>query len=188
MGWKLAEEVAWARPDRPGPEWWTLMDIAQDARDNTRRSVCGIDYLMARAKCSRATLYRRLKRLTDDRLIIVVTHSAPGRRAVYEVSDQLTTGLTIVETCTGLTIVETRTGEQVSESTGTGLKIAETGLSVSETPSVIPPSYLRQKDLAEVRTPEGGSLLAAELGAAPQQPIEHEAYQSWIARRMAANA
>ena len=188
MGWRLAEEICWARPDRPGPEWWTLLDIGQDARDSTRQSMCGHEYLMARGKCSRATIYRRLKRLSEDRLITVITHSAPGRRAVYEVSDELTTGLTIAATCTGLSGSETRTGEQVSETASTGLKNGSTGLSVSDAPSVIPPSYTPSETLVAVVTPTGGSLLADELGAAPQQPIEHEAYESWISRRMAANA
>ena len=185
MGWKLAEEVAWARPERPGPEWWTLMDIAQDARNETRQSFCGTEYLMARGKCSRATLYRRLKKLTDDKLIKVVQHSAPGRRAVYEVSDDLTTGLTIAETRSGLTNAETCTDlyrshfreEQVS-------KTGVTGLSVSETPSVIPPSdHPSETPVAVVTTSVEGS----GPGSAPRLPIESEAWNS-IQMKEAANA
>lgn len=113
MGWQLAEEVAAARPERPGPEWWTLMDIAQDARDETRRGMPGHDYLMARAKCSRATLYRRIKALIDAGYIRVARKSAPDRRAVYEVAilhsiPEL--GLAIGETCLGLADAETRCG------------------------------------------------------------------------------
>ena len=134
MGWRLAEEVARARPKRPGPEWWTLMDIAQDARDETRQSMCGHEYLMQRGKCSKATLYRRLDALREAKLITVVRHSAPGVRAVYEVAPLDSTGLTEAETCTGLTEAETR-----SEPTGLknrsnrSQKAFETGLSVSET-------------------------------------------------------
>src|SRR5580704_3156012 len=135
MGWRLAEEVAWARPERPGPEWWTLMDIAQDARTETRQSMCGHEYLMARGKCSKATLYRRLEALRKSGLIKVVRRSAPGLRAIYEIAELHTTSLTIAETRsdppgpvdnpgTGLTDAETRCAgngsqnelERVSES------------------------------------------------------------------------
>jgi len=85
MGWRLAEEVAWARPERPGPEWWTLMDIAQDARDETRQGMPGEDYLMARGKFSRATLHRRIKALTDAGLLTIAQKAAPGRKAIYEI-------------------------------------------------------------------------------------------------------
>lgn len=86
VGWRLAEEIAWARPERPGPEWWTLLDIAQDARDDTRQGMPGHGYLTARGKCSERTMYRRLKALTDAGLIKVVRKSAPDVRAIYEVT------------------------------------------------------------------------------------------------------
>lgn len=137
VGWKLAEEIAWARPERPGPEWWTLMDIAQDARDGTRQSMCGHEYLMRRGKCSKATLYRRLKALTDTGLIKVVRRSAPGTRAVYEVEvihKQPGTGLSVSETRSGLRIVETRSEPTGLKNHSNGSQKAfETGLSVSET-------------------------------------------------------
>lgn len=123
VGWRLAEEIAWARPERPGPEWWTLLDIAQDARDETRRGMPGHAYLMARAKCSRATLYRRLKALTEAKLITVVRRSAPGVRAVYEVE--------VIHKLpdTGLTVAETRPAVNGSQTRPlTGLKIRPTGL------------------------------------------------------------
>jgi len=85
VGWKLAEEVAAARPDKPGPEWWTLMDIAIDARDDSRRAMPGHEFLMERAKCSYPTLKRRVKALTDAGRLKVVRRSAPGTRAVYEI-------------------------------------------------------------------------------------------------------
>lgn len=85
VGWKLAEEIAVTRPEHPGPEWWTLLDIALDARDGTRQSMCGHQYLTARGKCSRRTVYRRLKALADAGLIRVARKSAPGVRAIYEV-------------------------------------------------------------------------------------------------------
>jgi hypothetical protein len=87
MGWRLAEEVAWARPERPGVEWWTLLDLAQDARDQTRQGMPGHEYLAARAKRSGRTVERRLKTLADAGLVKVVTRSAPGRRAVYEIAE-----------------------------------------------------------------------------------------------------
>jgi hypothetical protein len=110
MGWQLAEEVAAARPERPGPEWWTLMDIALDARYETRRGMPGHEHLMARGKCSRATLYRRIKALTDSGLIRVVRKSAPGQRAIYEIAilhNFSPTGLAVAETRSGLTQGET---------------------------------------------------------------------------------
>lgn len=85
MGWRLAEEVACSRPELAGPEWWTLLDLAQNANDDTRRAMPGAEHLMARAKVSRATIQRRLKKLTDAGLIKLVEHSAPGKRAVYEI-------------------------------------------------------------------------------------------------------
>lgn len=85
VGWRLAEEIAWARPERPGPEWWTLMDIAQDARDETRQGKPGHEYLMARGKCSRATVNRRIKALADAGLLTIAHHAAPGMRTVYEI-------------------------------------------------------------------------------------------------------
>jgi hypothetical protein len=126
MGWELAEEVAAARPERPGPEWWTLMDLALDARTETRQGMPGHDLLMDRAKCSRATLYRRLKTLKEARLIKVVRESAPGQRAIYEIAllhEIPEMGLTTPETHSGLTNPETRSG---GNGTPTGLAIAET--------------------------------------------------------------
>ena len=122
MGWKLAEEIAWARPERPGPEWWTLLDIAQDARDESRQGIPGHEYLMSRGKCSRATIYRRLKALTDAGLIKVIKRPAPGFRAVYEVAIMHGTGLTIAETRSPV------------DNPGTGLT---TGLTGAETCSEI---------------------------------------------------
>jgi hypothetical protein len=143
MGWRLAEEIAWARPERPGPEWWTLMDIAQDARDDTRQSMCGHEYLKARGKCSRATLYRRLKALTDAKLIIVIRRSAPGIRAIYEIEviHRLPeTGLTVAETRTSLTVDETRSDSNGShpDANGSQNQPERVSLLVNPTPSVLP--------------------------------------------------
>ena len=109
MGWQLAEEVAWARPEKPGPEWWTLMDIAQDARDETRQGIPGYDYLAARGKCSRATVYRRLKALTGADLITVAKKAAPGRRAVYEITEKVAAAAAAHQAA-GLSDSETRSG------------------------------------------------------------------------------
>lgn len=184
MGWRLAEEVAWARPARPGGEWWTLMDIAQDARDETRQSMCGHEYLMARAKCSKATLYRRLEVLRKNGLLKVVRHSAPGTRAIYEVGlmpgtglavaetccpvDNSETGLSIDETCspvdnagTGLTDAETR---PVFERSNGSQKPFETGLSVSETHAVT--TYPVTNTGVEAAQPEveGAALSTGKTG------------------------
>jgi hypothetical protein len=85
VGWRLAEEVAWARPANSGPEWWTLMDIAQNARDETRQAIPGMDYLTARGKCSRRTVLRRLEALRNAGVLTIAQRPAPGARAVYEI-------------------------------------------------------------------------------------------------------
>lgn len=80
------------------------MDIALDARDETRQGMPGEEFLMGRAQCSKATFYRRIKALTDGALIKVVRRSAPGVRAVYEVPPLAgfsTTGLNDGETRSG---------------------------------------------------------------------------------------
>lgn len=123
MGWRLAEEVAHARPARPGLEWWTLLDIAQDANDDTRQGWPGEDYLLERAGCSRATLYRRLKKLEDDGLLIVAERPTrgragrPGRRAVYEIAvlHELPAGAAIVAASEEREVVITAEGAAVSE-------------------------------------------------------------------------
>lgn len=84
MGYGLAEEVAAARPVRPGPEWWTLLDLAQSASDETRRAWPGEDYLLERAGCSRATLYRRLAELEKAGLLKVIK-TGRNHRTEYEV-------------------------------------------------------------------------------------------------------
>lgn len=178
MGWKLAEEIAWARPERPGSEWWTLLDIAQDARDETRRAKPGIEYLMSRAKCSRSTLFRRLKALTDAELLIVSGRAAPGKRTVYEIPvihKHPETGLSVSETRSGLSISETRTSERVSKSASTGLTFGRTGLSVSETPPVTPPSSPPSTNPSPVVPP---SVEGAEPGGAPRLPIESQAWRA----------
>lgn len=125
MGWRLAEEVARGRPERPGPEWWTLLDLAQDANDGTRRGFPGVDYLLERAKCSKRTLYRRLRALQDAELIIVVSKSAPGKRTVYEI----TTGVSV----SGIRPVVDGCQNQAER---VPLTLARTGASVSGTPPV----------------------------------------------------
>lgn len=187
MGWRLAEEIAWARPKRPGPEWWTLLDIAQDARDETRRSAPGIEYLMGRANCSRATLFRRIEALTAAELLIVAVRAAPGKRTVYEIPviHRLPeTGLSVSETRSGLSVSETRTGERVSKPGSTGLKISGTGLSVSETPPVITPVITPVRHLVDVVPP---SVEGTCGGSAPRLPIEDEAWNA-IHHRSEVNA
>ena len=195
MGWKLAEEIAWARPERPGPEWWTLLDIAQDARDETRQSMCGHEYLMQRGKCSKATLYRRLKALTDTNLIKVVRRSAPGIRAVYEVEvihNLPETCLTIAETRTGLTIAETRSEPTGLKNHSNGSQKAfETGLSVSEThPVTTTPSQHPVTNLGPVVTTSvEGSELSTDQDPDPRPSrIEREALRQVAEARAARTA
>jgi hypothetical protein len=178
MGWKLAEEIAWARPERPGSEWWTLLDIAQDARDETRRAKPGIEYLMERAKCSRATLFRRLKALTDAELLLISGRAAPGKRTVYEIPvihKEPVTGLSVSETRTGLSVSETRTRERVSKRASTGLTFGETGLTIGETPPVTPPSS-SPSDMPPPVVPP--SVEGRRGGSAPRLPIEFEAWNA----------
>lgn len=84
MGYGLAEEVAASRPVRPGPEWWTLLDLAQSARDDTRVAWPGEEYLLERAGCSRATLYRRIAVLEEQKLI-AVTRTGRAHRTEYTI-------------------------------------------------------------------------------------------------------
>jgi hypothetical protein len=77
------------------------MDIALDARDETRRAMPGQEFLMERARCSKATLNRRTEALRNAGLLKVVRRAAPGVRAVYEIPPIVslsTTGLTNAET------------------------------------------------------------------------------------------
>jgi hypothetical protein len=92
VGYRLAVEIASNRPPKPGPEWWLLMDLALDADDVTRLTACGYEYMAERTLAPRSTIFRWLKRLTDDKLIRVVHHSksagrggGSGERAVYEI-------------------------------------------------------------------------------------------------------
>jgi hypothetical protein len=156
VGWKLAEEVAWARPERPGPEWWTLIDIAQDARDTTRQGMPGMDYLMARGKCGKRTIMRRLESLREQKIITVVRKAAPGVKAVYEIA--------VIHRLpeTGDSVRDTRTGDSVRDtrSEGNGCQsepqrvseIAPTGDSVRDTPPVSTTRQEHPSDLSPVVT------------------------------------
>lgn len=90
MGYRLTQEIMAARPLRPGPEWWLLLDLAMDASDRTRRSACGYEYMARRTGAPRSTIFRWLRKLADDGLLKVVSHSrsagrsgGKGERAVY---------------------------------------------------------------------------------------------------------
>jgi len=91
VGYALAEEIAANRPFKPGPEWWLLLDLALDADDTTRRTMCGFDYMTERTQAPRSTVFRWLKKLHDDGLITTVEKAAgssagkKGKRAVYEI-------------------------------------------------------------------------------------------------------
>lgn len=92
MGAILAEEILANRPPKPGPEWWLLLDLASDADDVTRLTACGFGYMEQRTHASRRTVYAWLRKLREDGLIRIVSHSrsggrggAKGERAVYEI-------------------------------------------------------------------------------------------------------
>jgi hypothetical protein len=85
MGWRLAEEVAWARPENPGPQWFTLFDIALNANDGTRRGWPGREYLAARAKKSLRTIDRYIAALEKDGVLICVKRGGYHVRPVYEI-------------------------------------------------------------------------------------------------------
>jgi len=77
------------------------MDIALDARDETRQGMPGEQFLMTRAQCSKATFYRRMEALAKAGLVKTVRRAAPGVRAIYEVLPLVppsTTGLSVSET------------------------------------------------------------------------------------------
>ena len=91
MGYGLVREITANRPAGPGPEWWLLLDLAEDADDMTRRTMCGLDYMLTRTQAPRSTVLRWLKKLRDDGLIVTVERAAgsaagrKGKRAVYEI-------------------------------------------------------------------------------------------------------
>jgi len=91
VGYGLAMEITANRPAGPGPEWWLLLDLAEDADDVTRRTMCGLDYMLTRTQAPRSTVLRWLKKLRDDGLIVTVEKAAgsaagrKGKRAVYEI-------------------------------------------------------------------------------------------------------
>jgi hypothetical protein len=85
MGWRLAEEVAWARPEDPGREWFTLFDIALNANDETRRGWPGRDYLAARAKKTPRTIDRYISALVKAGALVCVKPAGRGKRPVYEI-------------------------------------------------------------------------------------------------------
>jgi hypothetical protein len=91
VGSALADEITANRPPKAGPEWWLLLDLAWDANDVTRRTMCGFDYMTARTQAPRSTVFRWLKKLHDDGLLATVEKAAgsaagrKGKRAVYEI-------------------------------------------------------------------------------------------------------
>jgi hypothetical protein len=187
MGWRLAEEVAWARPERPGAEWWTLLDIAQDANDDTRRGWPGRDYLAARAKKSPRTIDRYVDKLIEDGFLVCIKRAAPGRRPVYELAllfEISTTCDTEDDARTSDTIDGARSDSQNAEvihnvrqnggqrATKNGQRATPT---VSHPPSILPsllPSIAKAVD-GDVSTPVDG-----ELSTSARSSIEISAWQA----------
>jgi len=92
VGYRLLREALVNRPPKIGPEWPLLLDLADDADDNTRQTACGLDYMMERTQAPRSTVFRWLKKLASDGHIRVAQHSrsagrsgGKGERAVYEI-------------------------------------------------------------------------------------------------------
>lgn len=153
--------------------------------------MCGHEYLIARGKCSRATLYRRLKALTDAKLLTVVRRSAPGVRAIYEIEviHRLPeTGLTDAETRSGLTSAETRVIHNGSQSEPNGSQNEPERVSplVKPTPSLLPRHNTPSTTDRPVITP---SLEVRKLSTGQEQQhasqIELAARQAVDARRAA---
>ena len=85
MGWRLAEEVAAARPEDPGREWFTLFDIALNANDTTRQGWPGREFLAARAKKSPRTIDRYIAALEKAGALVCVKRGGFHVRPVYEI-------------------------------------------------------------------------------------------------------
>ncbi len=183
VGWKLAEEVAWARPERPGPEWWVLLDIAQDARDETRQSMPGHGYLAKRAKCSERTVRRKLKALTDAGLIKVVRHSAPGIRAIYEIMILHTTPATNGDLCITGPTPATNADRRSPDNTGhfpdqhRPLSDQHRPRTLTATPSPSPVTDTPSTEALDL-DPSPVEGARARPGQAPMTSIERAAWQA----------
>lgn len=89
------------------------MDIALDANDVTRQGMPGEEFLMQRARCSKATFYRRMELLRSGGLLKVVRRGG-GRSgaAIYEIPPLLVPSSRCSKPFeSGLTNAETQTGE-----------------------------------------------------------------------------
>lgn len=86
MGWQLARTVIEGRPARPGPEWWTLLDLAETANDRTGYATCGHQYLMDRGGISRVALGRRFRALRNAGWLTPLTRPAPGAPVTYQIT------------------------------------------------------------------------------------------------------
>jgi hypothetical protein len=85
MGWRLAEAVLDHCPDVSYREFRLLIALALDAKDATRLAMPGHERLALQCNCGIRSVRRAMTGLTDGGLVKVVSHSAPGRRAVYEI-------------------------------------------------------------------------------------------------------
>jgi hypothetical protein len=85
MGYQLAGEVLDRCPDLPYRQFRVLVALALDARDSTRQAMPGMDTITLRANCGARAARKALAALRDRNLLKVVSRSAPGRRAVYEI-------------------------------------------------------------------------------------------------------
>lgn len=85
MGIGLIVEVLDSRPPVSAEETVLLLAIAEDAREETRIGMPGMEALARRCRCSKRTLTRRLASLVESGALQVVSRSAPGRRAEFRI-------------------------------------------------------------------------------------------------------
>lgn len=90
MGWRLAQEVLDHCPDIKYRQFRVLMSFAFDARDETRQGMPGMEKLTLQANCKMRQTLQAMADLRNLGIIKTVTRSAPGRRAVYELSPMCT--------------------------------------------------------------------------------------------------
>jgi len=85
MGWRLVEEVLEGCPDLRYRPFRILVALAADARDTTRQAMPGHEKLALRGNCNLRTVRRAMSALESRGLVKKISHSGPGRRAVYEI-------------------------------------------------------------------------------------------------------
>jgi hypothetical protein len=91
MGWRLVEEVLEGCPDLRYRQFRILVALAADARDSTRQAMPGHEKLALRGNCGLRAVRRAMSALESCGLVKKISHSGPGRHAVYEILPMATT-------------------------------------------------------------------------------------------------